>query len=159
MIASEKISTDHSGSEPGTLRLLVRCSTNWINESDGEEQWFHHLLAFSSTLFLKHVFQMTDSEKKSTDCLTIQDLNVEQAFGLLVWSSTNWWANESEGRAGWSLWIFFTDCHGIGNWDFWLGCTGSVDTFWVEISLWPDWPPRPSQVEQVNSGRNQPLRT
>ena len=35
MSVSEKF-TDQPGIEPGTFRLLVRCSTNWAIESDGE---------------------------------------------------------------------------------------------------------------------------
>ena len=38
-----KKSTEHPGFESGTFSLLVLCSTNWANESDGEEQWLQHL--------------------------------------------------------------------------------------------------------------------
>ena len=39
--ASEKF-TDHPGIEPGTFGSLDQCSTNWANESDGEEHWFYN---------------------------------------------------------------------------------------------------------------------
>ena len=39
MSVSEKF-TDQPGIEPaGAIRLLVGHSTNWANESDGEEHW------------------------------------------------------------------------------------------------------------------------
>ncbi len=65
---------NNPGFEPGTFGLLVRCSTDWADDSDGEDQWFKSadlqfnpvplISSHSYEFFFKSILKLTSQQQR-----------------------------------------------------------------------------------------------